>query len=232
MVAFAAILVATLLGVLGWPGLLLGVAPLVYGLVLMRRGREALGATMVALAVVGPILGATVLRLAAKPYRIPSPAMIPTLQVGDRIVVNRVGGDPERGDIVVFHAPLGVEQHRCGVPSQPADGHPCSKPTAERSGANFVKRVVGLPGDTLFVKDNRAYVNGKPLDEPYVNESTPCDQLCNLPKPITIPPGYFFMLGDNRGASDDSRDWGPVPKKWIIGTVFLRYAPIGRLKLF
>jgi signal peptidase I len=167
-----------------------------------------------------------------KPFRIPSPSMVPTLAVGQRVLVNRLGthfGNPHRGDIVVFKPPSGADTHQCGIPSEPADGHPCGEPTAKRSPNNFIKRVIGLPGDHLFVRNNRAYINGKPLNEPYINKSTTCDELCNLPKEITIPPGHFFMMGDNRGESDDSRDWGPVPKKWIIGGAFFTYWPPGRI---
>ncbi len=167
-----------------------------------------------------------------KPFRIPSPSMVPTLEVGQRVLVNRIGthfGDPDRGDVVVFKPPAGADDHRCGIPSQPADGHPCARPTEERSEHNFIKRVIGLPGDTIAVRNNRAYVNGKPLDEPYVNKSTSCDELCNLPKPIEVPPGHFFMMGDNRGESDDSRDWGPIPKKWIVGDAFFTYWPPSRI---
>jgi signal peptidase I len=167
-----------------------------------------------------------------KPFRIPSPSMVPTLAVGQRVLVNRLGthfGDPSRGDVVVFKPPAGADTHECGVPSEPEDGHACSKPTAKRSDSNFIKRVIGLPGDTLFVRNNRAYINGKQLKEPYINKGTGCDNLCDLPKPITIPPGHFFMMGDNRGESDDSRDWGPIPKKWVIGHAFFTYWPPKRI---
>ncbi|MEA2448164.1 MAG: signal peptidase [Thermoleophilaceae bacterium] len=171
-----------------------------------------------------------------KPFRIPSPSMVPTLAVGQRVLVNRIGthfGDPSRGDVVVFKPPAGANSNRCGIPSEPADGHPCGKPTADRSQDNFIKRVIGLPGDTIAVKGNHAIVNGKQLDEPYVNkpafEPGGCSNLCNLPKPITVPKGYFFMMGDNRGESDDSRDWGPVPKEWIIGGAFFTYWPPSRI---
>jgi signal peptidase I len=167
-----------------------------------------------------------------KPFRIPSPSMVPTLAVGQRVLVNRIGthfGDPSRGDIIVFKPPAGADTHQCGIPSEPDDGHPCGKPTANRSDSNFIKRVIGLPGDLVSVRNNRAYINGKPLNEPYINKGTLCDNLCNLPKPIKVPPGHFFMMGDNRGESDDSRDWGPVPKKWVIGHAFFTYWPPSRI---
>src|SRR3954469_19080081 len=163
-------------------------------------------------------------------FRIPSPAMEPGLHVGDRIIVGQFGfpfgSKPERGDIVVFPPPVGADSHTCGV--EHPNNQSCPQPTRDESRNNFVKRVVALPGETVFVKNNRAYVNGKLLDDPDVRTS-PCDVLCNLPKPITIPPDHYFMLGDNRGESDDSRDWGPVPKKWVIGRAFFTYWPPDRI---
>ena len=168
-----------------------------------------------------------------KPFRIPSPSMVPTLKVGQRVLVNRLSthfGNPSRGDILVFHPPSGADTRQCGIPSEPTDGHPCAQPTAKQSTNNYIKRVVGLPGDHLKVLHNRAYINGKLQKEPFINPGTPCDdQLCNLPKEIVIPPGHFFMMGDNRGESDDSRDWGPIPKKWIIGKAFFTYWPPDRI---
>ena len=166
-----------------------------------------------------------------KPFRIPSPSMVPTLEVGQRVLVNRIGthfGDPDRGDVVVFKPPQGANTGRCGVEHDNMTA--CAQPTKEQAKENFIKRVVGLPGDELFVKNNRVYINGKQLDEPYINkDNTTCDRLCNLPEPITVPPGHFFMMGDNRGASDDSRQWGPVPEDWIIGDAFFTYWPPNRI---
>ena len=105
---------------------------------------------------------------------------------------------------------------------------PCQKETPNKSKSNFIKRVVGLPGDRLKVLDNHVYIDGKPRKEPFIAKNTPCTNLCNLPKEITIPPGHFFMMGDNRGQSADSREWGPVPKKWIVGHAFFTYWPPGR----
>jgi signal peptidase I len=174
-----------------------------------------------------------------KPFRIPSPSMVPTLKVGQRVLVNRLGphfGDPSRGDIVVFKPPKGADDQECGIPSEPADGHPCAQPTAKQSKNNFIKRVVALPGEWIKVEDNHAYISktGAPgsfvlQKEPFIAKGTPCDQLCNLRKPIKVPAGHFFMMGDNRGESDDSRDWGPVPKKWIIGRAFFTYWPPNRI---
>ena len=134
--------------------------------------------------------------------------------------------DPGRGDVVVFKPPAGADDDQCGV-SHPAD-QSCPKPTSQRSQTNFIKRVVGLPGDHLKVIEGRVWINGKQLKEPYIRPSADCE-ICNLPREITVPPGHFFMMGDNRGESDDSRTWGPVPKKWIIGKAFFTYWPPQRI---
>jgi len=163
-----------------------------------------------------------------KPYRIPSGSMEPTLDIGQRVLVNRFlyhFKDPQLGDIVVFHPPTGADEgHECGVQSSPDE--PCSEPTPEKSDQNFIKRIVAGPGDTLSIKEGHPVVNGEiKRDEPYIR---PCPT-CNLPKTITIPPDHYFMMGDNRGASDDSRFWGPVPRDWIIGEAFVTYWPPNRI---
>jgi len=167
-----------------------------------------------------------------KPYRIPSESMVPTLQIGQRVLVNRLGerfGHPSVGDIVVFHPPVGAERNnQCG--REPDDGAPCAKATPERADVNFIKRIVAGPGDRLKIDDGRVILNGKPVDEPYIQ---PCGggDGCDYPKAITIPAGHYFMMGDNRGSSDDSRFWGPVPEEWIIGGAFATYWPPGRVGL-
>jgi signal peptidase I len=169
-----------------------------------------------------------------KPYQIPSESMEPTLDVGQRVLVNRFlyhFTDPGIGDIVVFHPPAGADNGtECGVPHSPQQS--CPRPTAAESSQNFIKRIVAGPGDLLSVRDGHPVVNGvEKTDEPY---TMPCGSAgaCNLPKPIKVPPGYYFMMGDNRGASDDSRFWGPVPRKWIIGEAFATYWPPDRIGVF
>ncbi len=173
-----------------------------------------------------------------KPFRIPSPSMVPTLEVGQRVLVNRLGphfGDPSRGDVVVFKPPKGADTQQCGIPSEPTDGRSCEQATPGESKNNFIKRVVGLPGDWLYVQDNHAFIGKSESGpfvqqkEPFIAKGTPCDELCNLRKPIHISAGHFFMMGDNRGESDDSRDWGPVPKKSIVGRAFFTYWPPDRI---
>jgi signal peptidase I len=165
-----------------------------------------------------------------KPFRIPSESMVPTLEIGQRVLVDRVSfkfGDPDRGDIVVFKPPDG-QPNRCGV--ERASDQPCPTGTPERDDTNFIKRVVAVPGDRLKVLEGSVYINGRRQDEPFARLDPECGT-CNLPREITIPDGHYYMMGDNRGASADSREWGPVPKEWIIGKAFMTYWPPGRIGL-
>ena len=164
-----------------------------------------------------------------KPFRIPSPSMVPTLEVGQRVLVNRIGmhfGHPSVGDIVVFHPPAGAASNTCGAHVQ--RGQPCSAPTPKESNDNFIKRVVAGPGDTIAIRDGHVVRNGKLQKESFINPCAP-GQDCNFPKAIKVPPDHWFMMGDNRGLSDDSRFWGTVPKSWIIGGAFATYWPPDRI---
>jgi signal peptidase I len=170
-----------------------------------------------------------------KPFQIPSGSMKPTLEVGERVLVNRashqLGGDPEVGDIVVFHPPVTAEtggSNECGVDKLPDE--PCAEPVDEASDENFIKRVVAGPGDTLSIENGQAIVNGEPLDEPYTRPC-PNGDGCDLDREITVPEDHYFMMGDNRPFSRDSRFWGPVPRDWIIGEAFFTYWPIDRVGL-
>ena len=173
-----------------------------------------------------------------KPYQIPSGSMEPTLDIGQRVLVDRVGyhfGDPDVGDIVVFHPPEGaVNGVQCGVPTSEHRGAPCPEPTPEEADTNFIKRIVAGPGDTLRIKDGHPVVNGVMAKEDFIkpcHDPSPPPNQCNYLKPITIPPNEYFMMGDNRSSSDDSRFWGPVPRDWIIGQAFFTYWPPDRIGL-
>jgi signal peptidase I len=165
-----------------------------------------------------------------KPYQIPSGSMEPTLDIGQRVLVNRFiyhFTSPKIGDIVVFHPPAGADQgNECGAPRDPDQA--CPRPTPDQDSQNFIKRIVAGPGDTVSIRNGHPVVNGKIAEEDFI---LPCQggSACNLPKPITIPPGDYFMMGDNRGSSDDSRFWGPVPQDWFIGKAFATYWPPKRI---
>jgi signal peptidase I len=169
--------------------------------------------------------------LLVKPYRIPSGSMEPTLAIGQRILVDRLATHPHVGDVVVFHPPHGADPQPpvCGNPAQGLSrAAPCDRPTAAESGQTFVKRVVGLPGDRLSIRDGKVIRNGVPEHTP---QAQPCGatQGCDFSQTITVPPGDYFMMGDNRGDSDDSRFWGPVPQRWIVGETFATYWPPDRI---
>ncbi len=154
-----------------------------------------------------PLLVILFVAIALKPYRIPSEAMAPTLEPKDRIVVRRGAGGAKVGDIVVVRAPTGATGEsggpQCGQPVK--EDELCAESTGERSDLSFVK----------------------PVEEPYVRACA-AGAACDFPKEITLPRGQIYLLGDNRGESDDSRFWGAVPEDWVVGPVFARYWPPSR----
>ena len=166
-----------------------------------------------------------------KPYRIPSGSMEPTLAVGQRVLTNRLVSHPSLGDIVVFHPPAGANPSDpvCGHPNQgPGHQQPCGKPVPHESTATYIKRVVGLPGDRIAIVNGHVIRNGVREKDFYIEACGTAPE-CNLPRPVVVPPGDYFMMGDNRGDSDDSRFWGPVPAKWVIGVAFFTYWPPDRI---
>lgn len=171
-----------------------------------------------------------------KPYRIPTASMEPTLKIGQRVLVNRLGagsGGWKVGEIVVFHPPAnysgGCADRREGqnIAGQ-AGARPCGVAQNSASGQTFIKRVVGLPGDRISILNGHVIRNGVRERDPYAKQCLGVT-ICNFPGTITIPPAEYFMMGDNRGQSDDSRFWGPVRKSWIIGDAFFTYWPPDRI---
>jgi signal peptidase I len=153
--------------------------------------------------------------------RITSSSMQPTLTVGQIVRLDTsayASSLPQIGDIVAIRAPVGATGASpvCGV-ARPA-GEVCPQATPQRSSEIFVKRVVAGPGDTIAVLGGSAVRDGASQSEPF---AAPCgsSQECNYPVPAQVPSGGWFLLGDDRGASDDSRNWGPVPTSWILGKV-------------
>jgi signal peptidase I len=199
-----------------------------------KRQRSPLGNVIELVITVAVAIGLALLiqALLVKPYRIPSGSMEPTLGINQRILVSRLSTHPGIGSIVVFHPSAGADNPadpECGNTSQGTDhSQACSEPIMTESTETFVKRVVGLPGDHLRIVDGQVYRNGVKEKAPYA-QPCPSGPDCNFPETITVPPGDYFMMGDNRDDSDDSRFWGPVPQKWIIGTAFFTYWPIDRI---
>lgn len=152
---------------------------------------------------------------------ITSSSMQPTVAVGQivRLYTSAyASSQPQIGDIVAIRAPVGAtgDVPVCGV-ARPA-GEVCPQATPQQSTQIFVKRVVAGPGDTIAVLNGNVVRNGVTQHEPF---AAPCgsSQECNFPVPAQVPAGQWFLLGDDRGASDDSRNWGPVPASFIIGKV-------------
>ena len=147
------------------------------------------------------------------PFKIPSGSMRMTLLEGDRILVSKFiyhFREPRRGDIIVFRFPLD--------PKRP-----------------FIKRLVGLGGDRVEIRDGAAFVNGEPLSgyggfqtRSYVNEG----QWGSAGEVVDVPPGEFFVLGDNSGSSHDSRFWGFVPRRLLIGQAICIFWPPNRMRIF
>ncbi len=205
----------------------------------MTRTKKSLASSLVELvAVVAAALGLALLIQAfiVKPYRIPSGSMLPTLHIDQRVLVNRIGthfSSPHVGEIIVFHPPRDYDLG-CADPSEgqsqvaQRNAKPCGVARTRPSSVTFIKRVVGLPGDRISIRDGHVIRNGVPERDPYIvrcNDASSCD----FRGTITVPRGDYYMMGDNRPDSEDSRFWGPVPRKWIIGTAFFTYWPPGRV---
>lgn len=129
-------------------------------------------------------------------------SMLPTLHNGDRVIVNKlafVWGKPRTGEIVVFRSP-------------------------EIPGQDWIKRVIGVPGDTVSIRHNVVYINGKPYPEPFLKYR----RSMNI-RPTRIPAGYIWVLGDNRPNSNDSRYWGLLPESRLIGRAIVQWWPLNQV---
>lgn len=227
MSAFIAFVLGIFLSLIfGGPFIALALITFVVGVVATVRRQTVVGVTMIVCGILALPLAVALTAFALKPYRVPSESMVPTLEVGDVVVVNRLA-TPSVGDIVVFHPPAGAEAARCGVSHSP--DQVCPRPVHEKDDVIFIKRVVAGPGDTIAVVHGHVVLNGKNEEEPFAARCAPGGG-CNFPVPIKVPAGEYFLLGDNRGSSDDSRYWGPVPGDWIIGKPFLVSRPFGHFR--
>ncbi len=160
---------------------------------------------------------------ATRVYRIPSGAMEPALRIGDHVRVDLgayASTAPALGDIVLFHPPAGAAGGgaSCGVHITSKEACPQAIDREDGS-TNFIKRIVAGPGDSVTMRGGYVYRNGK-RESGYTVRPCPDDgPVCDRPAPVVIPVGHEFLLGDNRGASDDSRFWGAVPVAWVVGRV-------------
>ncbi len=184
-----------------------------------KRRQRALIEWLIILAIV--LVCTVVLRtFVVQSYSIPSLSMAPTLQIGDRIIVDKLSyrfGSVHRGDIVVFARP----------------------PLEDQDYADLVKRVIGLPGETISARNGHVYINGKLPHEPWLPPGPqsftgplpgdPNEQF-NMPGPVKIPQGEYYVMGDNRINSEDSRFFGPIPKSLIVGRAVAVAWPLSHIK--
>lgn len=185
-----------------------------------HAGRSALVEWLV-IVVVALAAALLVKTFAVQAFFIPSQSMEPTLQRGDRVLVDKLANDfgaVNTGDVIVFRRP-------------PSDPSPID---------DLIKRVIAGPGQSIYVANCKVYVNGIELSQPYLPKGweNPSSEYCtvwdapgmlDLPDPYTVPAGHYFVMGDNRKDSDDSRYWGPVPASYVVGVAFVRMWPLSRL---
>ncbi len=152
------------------------------------------------------VLLAVVIRLFLfEPFIIPSESMYPALQINDRLMVNKLSyrmGEPDRGDVIVFKYPMDPNR-------------------------DFVKRLIAVGGETIEIRDSVLFINDRPVPEEYLPEGLEFGDY----GPVKVPEGTYFMMGDNRNSSDDSRSWGMMPEENIIGKAVFIYWPMNRIGL-
>jgi len=162
----------------------------------LRQTTQEIGETVLLIALIY-----TLVNLACARFVVEGPSMQPNFHTGQYIIVSRVNyllGNPQRGEVVVFHYP--------GNPQE-----------------DYIKRVIGLPGDTVEIRDTQVYVNGIQLSEPYINE--PCSATSCRDNVWELGENEYFVMGDNRNHSSDSRVFGPVGRDHIVGEALIRYWP-------
>ncbi len=162
--------------------------------------------------VVFAAIGTAVYWLVAQPHKVSGSSMFPNFKNGDYIITDKVSyrfTEPRRGDIVVFKNPRDETQ-------------------------DFIKRIIGIPGDHIKVSGGKIYLNGNELTEPYLSDTifTNPGSFLQEDQEITVEPGHYITIGDNRPASSDSREWGFITRGEIIGKVFFRYWPATEIGIY
>jgi len=140
--------------------------------------------------------GLIAISLVARPIKIEGQAMMPALHNGDRVFMTKEPKEINRGDIIILLYP-------------------------EDKTKSYIKRVVGMPGETIEIKDGKVFINGKQIEEPYLDADLISRD--SMPEPVRIPDQHYFVLGDNRRNSSDSRYWGTVPRNLVYGKYWFRY---------
>jgi signal peptidase I len=183
-----------------------------------KKGRKKENALKDILEIILPAIGLFLIihTFIAEARYVPSESMVPTIEIGDRFLVEKVSyylRSPSRGDIVVFK-PTTEAKRLAGQQNVRLD--------------DFIKRIIGLPGDIVAVHDGKVFINGKILDEPYIDDSRrPIYEY----GPRKVPTDHYLVLGDNRNRSWDGHYWGYVPRKNIIGRAMWRFWPVDRISI-
>lgn len=171
-----------------------------------ERKKKSLYREILESIVIAVILALLIRTFAFEPFYIPSGSMEPTLQINDEILVNKFGHhfwDFQRGDIIVFKYP-------------------------ENPDIDYVKRLIGLPGEKVELKDSKLYINDQEVAEDYLPKGLRFDDF----GPVEVPEGHYLMLGDNRNNSEDSRYWGFLPEDNVIGKAMFIFWPFDRIRAF
>ncbi len=179
--------------------------PLSYGVIMLAEGKKSVVGEFFESIIIAVVLATLIRLFLFQPFFIPSGSMEPTLRPGDRIIVNKIIyrlTEPRRGDVLVFRYPLDPQK-------------------------DYIKRVVGLGGETVGARNGELIINNQVVPEPYL----PAGLAFNDFGPIQVPGESFFMMGDNRNNSQDSRVWGPVPANHVVGKAVLIFWPLNRIGL-
>lgn len=178
------------------------------------------------LVVTALVIAVVIKTFVAQAFYIPSGSMLPQLQINDRVVVSKTAyhlHDPHRGDIVVFDAPGGVPKQSEAFVRRAARDVVQSIGLSAPSTDEYIKRVIGLPGERVEGRDGAVFVDGRQLVEPYLPKGVTTSDFAA----VVIPPGDLWVMGDNRSNSADSRIFGPIRESTVVGRAFVRVWPLG-----
>ena len=188
------------------------------------RKKRSFWAELPGLLLTALVIAVVIKTFLVQPFWIPSESMLPTIEVNDRVMVNKLAfdlGELERGDIVVFRDPAEPEIEET-VPEAVIRSVLEAVGVRTRGRDDLIKRVIGLPGETVTIEDNRVHIDGVAIDEPYLSETS------SMPDegPFEVGEEQVFVMGDNREFSFDSRRFGPIPQEDLVGEAFLTIWPL------
>lgn len=189
-----------------------------------RKKKRSFWAELPGLLLTALVIAVVIKTFLVQPFWIPSESMLPTIEVNDRVMVNKLAfdlGELERGDIVVFRDPAEPEIDE-SIPEAIIRSVLEAVGVRTRGRDDLIKRVIGLPGETVTIQENRVHINGVAIDEPYLSDNS------DMPDegPFEVDQDQVFVMGDNREFSFDSRRFGPIPQNDLVGEAFLTIWPL------